>query len=172
LVYFFRLSASTGLSLHSLHRDLKYENVLFVNDSPQAEIKLIDFGLSRRFGNKELTDTVGTTCVQSCLVVSGCMAGTSPTHVFLHFVRRYTMAPEVIKGKYTKQAELWSIGVISYMLMSSQMPFYGRKRSHIIKKIVNGYVPMLWCPQCSAGSCRSEQYLTCGFLGQYRICVL
>jgi serine/threonine protein kinase len=60
LVYFFRLSASTGLSLHSLHRDLKYENVLFVNDSPQAEIKLIDFGLSQRFGNEELTDGVGT----------------------------------------------------------------------------------------------------------------
>lgn len=45
---------------HSLHRDLKYENILFVNDSPLAEIKLIDFGLSRAFGNEELTDGVGT----------------------------------------------------------------------------------------------------------------
>jgi calcium-dependent protein kinase len=50
------------------------------------------------------------------------------------------MAPEVLAGKYTKQADLWSIGVIAYMLMSSQMPFYGRKRSQIIEKIKKGYV--------------------------------
>jgi serine/threonine protein kinase len=53
------------------------------------------------------------------------------------------MAPEVLKGKYTKQADVWSIGVIAYMLMSSQMPFYGRKRIDIMEKIVDGYVPML-----------------------------
>jgi calcium-dependent protein kinase len=49
------------------------------------------------------------------------------------------MAPEVLKGKYTKQADLWSIGVIAYMLMSSQMPFYGRKRSDIVEQIMVGY---------------------------------
>jgi serine/threonine protein kinase len=47
-------------SKNILHRDLKYENVLFVNHSPQAEIKLIDFGLSAAFGHDELTDGVGT----------------------------------------------------------------------------------------------------------------
>jgi serine/threonine protein kinase len=62
--------------------------VLFVNDSPQAEIKLIDFGLSKRFGNEAITDGVGTI---------------------------YTMAPEVLKGKYSTQADLWSIGVIAYV---------------------------------------------------------
>jgi len=48
------------------------------------------------------------------------------------------MAPEVLAGRYSKQADLWSVGVISYMLMSSQMPFYGRKRSQIIEKIEKG----------------------------------
>jgi serine/threonine protein kinase len=44
------------------HRDLKYENILFVDSSPRAEIKLIDFGLSKVFfgGTAELTDGVGT----------------------------------------------------------------------------------------------------------------
>lgn len=59
-------------SRNILHRDLKYENVLFVNESPQAEIKLIDFGLSKIYGdNTELTEGVGTI---------------------------YTMAPEVLRG--------------------------------------------------------------------------
>lgn len=48
------------------------------------------------------------------------------------------MAPEVLKGSYTKQADLWSIGVIAFMLLSSQMPFYGRKRRHIVEQIMVG----------------------------------
>ena len=84
------------------HRDLKYENILFVSDDPKSEIKLIDFGLSKVYGdNAQLTDGVGTI---------------------------YTMAPEVLKGNYSQTADIWSIGVIAYMLLSSQMPFYGRKR--------------------------------------------
>jgi serine/threonine protein kinase len=38
----------------------EYENILFINDSPKAEIKLIDFGLSKRFGKEKLTEGVGT----------------------------------------------------------------------------------------------------------------
>jgi calcium-dependent protein kinase len=48
------------------------------------------------------------------------------------------MAPEVLNGNYTKQADLWSIGVIAFMLMSSQMPFYGKTRFAVVKKIVDG----------------------------------
>lgn len=47
-------------SRNILHRDLKYENILFVNDSTHAEIKLIDFGLSKMFATEELTEGVGT----------------------------------------------------------------------------------------------------------------
>ena len=51
------------------HRDLKYENILFVSDSPLAEIKLIDFGLSKKYASdKELTEGVGT--VSEAFVVS------------------------------------------------------------------------------------------------------
>lgn len=54
----------------------------------------------------------------------------------MHF--SYTMAPEVLQGKYSKQADLWSVGVIAFMLLSSQMPFYGAQRRDIIDKIVSG----------------------------------
>jgi len=98
-------------SKNILHRDLKYENVLFVNDSPKAEVKIIDFGLSKVYGdNTELTEGVGTI---------------------------YTMAPEVLHGYYTAKCDIWSIGVITFMLLSSQMPFYGRKRRHIVEQILN-----------------------------------
>jgi calcium-dependent protein kinase len=76
-------------------------------------LTIICSGLSSKFGNEELTEGVGTI---------------------------YTMAPEVLKGKYSKSADLWSVGVITYMLLSSQMPFYGRKRSHIVEQIMKGKV--------------------------------
>ena len=96
-----------------VHRDLKFENVLFVNSSPLSEIKLIDFGLSKVYvnqSNRKLTDTVGTI---------------------------YTMAPEVILGEHTEKADMWSIAVIAFMLLSSSMPFYGKDRMHVVKRILN-----------------------------------
>jgi calcium-dependent protein kinase len=114
------LSAVSYLHSNNVaHRDLKYENILFVNESPKAEIKLIDFGLSKIYGN-----AVGTNG-RSATLTEG--VGTI-----------YTMAPEVLKGSYTKQADVWSVGVIAYMLLSSQMPFYGRKRQHIVEQILGG----------------------------------
>ena len=46
------------------------------------------------------------------------------------------MAPQVLQGMYTSQADLWSVGVIAYMLLCSEMPFTGRKRRHVIDKIM------------------------------------
>ena len=46
-----------------VHRDLKYENILFENPSPAAEIKVIDFGLSKKFKSGTpgiMTERVGT----------------------------------------------------------------------------------------------------------------
>ena len=138
----------------SLHRDLKYENILFVDDSPSAEVKLIDFGLSKQFYSKdqnECTDGVGTMYVDAIIfsalgstkVIFDCFLLLTTRFTFLNHLCRYTMAPEVLKGKYTKQADLWSIGVIAYMLMSSQMPFYGRTRGEIVAQIMEGSVVYL-----------------------------
>lgn len=57
--------------LHSkgiVHRDLKYENIMFTDNTRNAEVKLIDFGLSQKFASGEhLHDTVGTVYV--CRVI-------------------------------------------------------------------------------------------------------
>jgi len=96
-----------------VHRDLKFANILFENDSPEAEIKIIDFGLAKKFSPEEsiMNRRVGTL---------------------------YTMAPEVIEGLYTSQADMWSVGVITFMLLANAIPFYDRSnnRKTVIDKIM------------------------------------
>jgi len=108
------VSAITHMHQHQIsHRDLKFENIMFENSTPNAEIKLIDFGLSKKVapGKKYMTEGVGTI---------------------------YTMAPQVLRGIYTSQADMWSLGVIAYMLLSNTKPFYGKKRRHVVAKILKG----------------------------------
>ena len=57
------------LLVHRLHRDLKYENILFENSKPMANIKVIDFGLSKKFKTGVpgiMTERVGTMYVDRC----------------------------------------------------------------------------------------------------------
>ena len=87
--------------LHSygiVHRDLKPENILMTDLSPGADIRLLDFGLSKIIGNEEkCTEPYGT----------------------LSFV-----APEVLQGKpYDKSVDLWSIGIITFLLLCGYLPF-------------------------------------------------
>ncbi len=48
----------------------------------------------------------------------------------------YSMAPQVLQGVYTSQADMWSCGVIAYMLLSSHRPFYNKKRNVMIDRIM------------------------------------
>ena len=87
--------------LHSygiVHRDLKPENILMTDLSASADIRLLDFGLSKIVGNDEkCTEPYGT----------------------LSFV-----APEVLQGKpYDKSVDLWSIGIITFLLLCGYLPF-------------------------------------------------
>jgi len=94
-----------------IHRDLKYENVMFITNAPDSDVKIIDFGLSKKYAanDSHLHDGVGTI---------------------------YTMAPEVITGDYTNKADLWSVGVLAFMLLSSQMPFFGQTRKIVVDKVL------------------------------------
>jgi calcium-dependent protein kinase len=73
-----------------VHRDLKPENLIYNEKDGKTHITVIDFGTSAFFDNyKKLTSTIG-----------------SP----------YYIAPEVLAGKYDEKCDIWSIGVILYML--------------------------------------------------------
>jgi calcium-dependent protein kinase len=48
------------------------------------------------------------------------------------------MAPEVIKGDYDEKCDVWSIGIIAFMLLSSSLPFYGKTRAHVVRRILQG----------------------------------
>ena len=106
------------------HRDLKAENVLFLNakeleikgkkskklniiDEIKNPIKIIDFGLSQII-NPDIQSRVG-----SLLYIP----------------------PEVLDGHYTEKCDIWSAGVLLYLLLSGRFPFEGTEQKKILKKI-------------------------------------
>ncbi|XP_039002314.1 calcium-dependent protein kinase 1-like [Hibiscus syriacus] len=95
-----------------MHRDLKPENFLFVNEQEDSPLKAIDFGLSIFFKPGDiLTDIVG-----------------SP----------YYVAPEVLQKRYGPKADVWSAGVITYILLSGVPPFWGETEQEIFNEVLNG----------------------------------
>jgi len=98
---------------HICHRDLKLENwVLESGRDVWSPLKLIDFGLSTHYTpGHRLSRVVGSS---------------------------YYVAPEVLKKSYTEACDLWSLGVIVYMLLSGAPPFYGKNDEAIKASIVNG----------------------------------
>jgi len=82
------------------HRDLKLDNFCLEDNTDEARVKLIDFGLSSVFSSNEpMTNACGTL---------------------------YYVAPEVLSGSYDKKCDMWSLGVITYILLDGRAPFMGR----------------------------------------------
>eukprot|EP00921_Rhytidocystis_pertsovi_P007481 GHVQ01012439.1.p1 GENE.GHVQ01012439.1~~GHVQ01012439.1.p1 ORF type:complete len:461 (-),score=60.74 GHVQ01012439.1:2155-3537(-) len=95
-----------------VHRDLKPENLLLENKEKGANIRLIDFGLSAHFeATTKMKDKIGTA---------------------------YYIAPEVLHGKYDEKCDVWSTGVILYILLSGCPPFNGANEYDILKKVEKG----------------------------------
>ncbi|CAM9170181.1 unnamed protein product, partial [Phaeothamnion confervicola] len=96
------------------HRDLKLENVLYSSEAPDAELKLIDFGLSKIYlKNQRLHGVVGTL---------------------------YSMAPEVFSGSYDSKCDMWSVGVLAYILLCGRMPFDCSSKNTLVEDIQRGVV--------------------------------
>ncbi|XP_059668424.1 calcium-dependent protein kinase 32-like [Cornus florida] len=97
-----------------MHRDLKPENFLFADKKETAPLKAIDFGLSVFFKPGErFNEIVG-----------------SP----------YYMAPEVLKRNYGQEIDIWSAGVILYILLCGAPPFWAETEQGVARAIIRSVV--------------------------------
>ena len=100
--------------MNIIHRDIKPENIMITNREKNGclQVKLIDFGTAKMFekGHQE-NKYVGSS---------------------------YYMAPEIIKRKYDEKCDLWSIGVILYILVTGRPPFDGNDDDEILSNVKKG----------------------------------
>ncbi|GFP98791.1 calcium-dependent protein kinase 8 [Phtheirospermum japonicum] len=97
-----------------MHRDLKPENFLFANKKETSPLKAIDFGLSVFFKPGErFNEIVG-----------------SP----------YYMAPEVLKRNYGPEVDVWSAGVILYILLCGVPPFWAETEQGVAQAIIKSVI--------------------------------
>ena len=54
----------------------------------------------------------------------------------------YFIAPEVLKGNYTLTCDVWSLGIMMYVMLAGQYPFSGRNNQELFEKIKNGVFKM------------------------------
>ena len=90
------------------HRDFKPENILFTADD--KDIKLIDFGISKmlQVNSQVMHEKIGTA---------------------------FYVAPEVLDRKYDMRCDLWSLGVVTFALLSGDLPFKSYTAAELNKKI-------------------------------------
>ncbi|CAJ0579834.1 unnamed protein product, partial [Mesorhabditis spiculigera] len=95
-----------------VHRDLKPENLLYYNHEEESKIMISDFGLSKTEDSGVMATACGT-----------------PGYV----------APEVLQQKpYGKAVDVWSIGVIAYILLCGYPPFYDENDANLFAQIIKG----------------------------------
>lgn len=95
-----------------VHRDLKPENLLLTTRNDDADVKLADFGFAIRAKGFTITTQCGT-----------------PGYI----------APEILKSiPYGKPADMWSFGVILYILLGGYPPFHDDNQRTLFRKIVKG----------------------------------
>eukprot|EP00917_Polyrhabdina_sp_WS-2016_P013944 GHVP01030423.1.p1 GENE.GHVP01030423.1~~GHVP01030423.1.p1 ORF type:complete len:576 (-),score=114.00 GHVP01030423.1:4157-5884(-) len=92
------------------HKDLKPENIMFHTAGRKESLKVIDFGVAEMFDQSEN--------------ISRNAAGTA-----------LYMAPEVFDRKFGLKCDLWSTGVILYLLLTGKYPFQARSLTEIQKKV-------------------------------------
>ncbi|XP_073302772.1 calcium-dependent protein kinase 1-like isoform X1 [Primulina huaijiensis] len=101
-------------SMGVMHRDLKPENFLFLSTLEDSPLKATDFGLSVFFKQGEVfKDLVGSA---------------------------YYVAPEVLRRNYGSEADIWSAGVILYILLSGVPPFWGENEKGIFEAVLRGHL--------------------------------
>ncbi|MCE2055334.1 Calcium-dependent protein kinase 28 [Datura stramonium] len=105
------LKVAAECHLHGLvHRDMKPENFLFKSSKEDSPLKATDFGLSDFIRpGKKFQDIVGSA---------------------------YYVAPEVLKRRSGPESDVWSIGVITYILLCGRRPFWDKTEDGIFKEVL------------------------------------
>ncbi|XP_042427169.1 calcium-dependent protein kinase 1-like [Zingiber officinale] len=117
-------------SMGVMHRDLKPENFLFLNKREDSPLKATDFGLSVFFKPGEVfKDLVGSA---------------------------YYVAPEVLRRRYGAEADIWSAGVILYILLSGVPPFWAENEEGIFDAVLLGHIDFSSDPWPSISSGAKE----------------
>ena len=86
------------------HCDLKPDNFLFLNETPSSPLKIIDFGMSKFVQRRKYFQVI---------------CGTP-----------YYVAPEVISGKYSEHCDIWSLGVVMFVMLFGYPPFYADQEKY------------------------------------------
>jgi len=105
------------------HCDMKPKNLLLMSEDNDSYIKLADFGFAARcYTHKCLTKQCGTP---------------------------FFVSPEILmRQPYDQQSDMWSVGCITYLLLSGNLPFMGRSQKELFRKIVSGkyeFKDQDWC---------------------------
>ena len=95
-------------SKNIVHRDIKPENILFSNKRDYTSLRLIDFGLAT--SNNKDKKSVGTP---------------------------YYMSPEMINGESCAKSDIWSVGVIVYLMLTGKFPFEANGENNLFDVIKN-----------------------------------
>ncbi|XP_072237411.1 serine/threonine-protein kinase 33 [Leuresthes tenuis] len=125
-----------------VHRDLKLENILVKNsldeDDGRIDIKVADFGLSVKPGGVGIENMMTEAC---------------GTLIY--------MAPEMMSGRgYSHWCDVWSIGVIMFMLLCGEPPFVSKTKENLLEKILNKEVRFTQ-PIWASVSDAAKYLLTC-----------
>ncbi|CAD8209837.1 unnamed protein product [Paramecium octaurelia] len=104
-----------------VHRDLRPENIIFESKKPNSNLKIIDFGVSCHFQNDEfLTKRVGA---------------------------YYYVSPENLQQNYNEKCDVWSCGIILYIMLCGFPPFNGKNDKEILRNVLFGeyeFEPEFW----------------------------
>ena len=104
------------------HRDLKMENVLFLNSQKNSPVKIIDFGLSQCVEKKKLVQYITGKNYETIKMEAP--VGTP------HYI-----SPEVLSGKYNQKCDIWSAGVILFTMLGGYFPFDGDTDNDVYKLV-------------------------------------
>jgi len=98
------------------HCDLKPDNFLFQTDDKHSALKIIDFGMSKWVKRRKYFKS---------------LRGTP-----------YYIAPEVIQGRYTEHCDMWSVGVVMFVMLFGYPPFHAEADADIFRLILAGFDPV------------------------------